>query len=145
VPPSKLRSAIASIDETPIVDPVLFDLLRWSAEYYHHPPGEVIAAALPAPLRNGAAALETEERWALTVVARMGEAPVLSARAGRLREFAEVLGRVAGCHDARLDLAALARAPARTRAAWLGFAALRSDGGDAAPADRRRRRSRSDA
>ena len=33
-------------------DPVTFDLLRWAAEYYHHPIGEVMAAALPASLRG---------------------------------------------------------------------------------------------
>ena len=44
--------------------------LRWAADYYHHAPGEVIAAALPAPLRAGATALGTEERWALTAADR---------------------------------------------------------------------------
>jgi primosomal protein N' (replication factor Y) len=95
LPPSKLRAATAVIDEDPVLDEALLGLLRWSADYYHHPPGEVIAAALPAPLRSGAAALETEERWTLTAAARAGELPPLSARAGKLREMAETLSRPA--------------------------------------------------
>jgi primosomal protein N' (replication factor Y) len=91
LPDSKLRAAIALIDEAPVIDPALLDLLRWAADYYRHPPGEVIAAALPATLRSGASALETQERWALTAAARIGELQPLAARAGRLREMVEAL------------------------------------------------------
>jgi primosomal protein N' (replication factor Y) len=92
LPDSKLRAAIAVIDEVPVLDPALLDLLRWSADYYRHPPGEVIAAALPVQLRAGASALQTEERWTLTAAARTGELPPLSPRAGRLREMVAALG-----------------------------------------------------
>ncbi len=91
IPVSRLKAATALIDETPVLDEPLLALLRWSADYYHHPPGEVIAAALPAPLRSGASALEEEERWALTAAARSGELAPLSARAGKLREMVDVL------------------------------------------------------
>ncbi|MCK7492510.1 MAG: hypothetical protein MZW92_13680 [Comamonadaceae bacterium] len=50
-------------------------------------PGEVIAAALPAALRTGTAAMATEERWTLSAAARTGELPPLSPRAHRLREL----------------------------------------------------------
>ena len=33
--------------------PELLELLQWTASYYHHAPGEVFAAALPAALRAG--------------------------------------------------------------------------------------------
>ena len=130
VPSCKLRSAVALIDETPVIDAPLLELLRWSADYYHHAPGEVIAAALPAPLRTGATALGTEERWALTAAARAGELPPLSARAGRLREMVDALGaaRVRRHGDARRTVAALARAPARAREARLGDAPAGGDG-----------------
>ena len=38
-----------------------FELLRWAADYYHHPLGEVIAAALPVALREGQAADDSAE------------------------------------------------------------------------------------
>ena len=102
VPAAKLRSALAVIDDTPVLDEALLGLLRWAADYYHHPPGEVIAAALPAALRGGAAALGTEERWTLTAAARAGELPPLSARAGKLREMVEALSPAAAVEPARL-------------------------------------------
>jgi primosomal protein N' (replication factor Y) (superfamily II helicase) len=62
----KLRAAIELVDEHPVVDPVTFDLLLWAAEYYHHPLGEVFAAALPASLRAGQPARHRTEWWFLS-------------------------------------------------------------------------------
>jgi len=91
LPDSKLRAAVALIDDAPVIEQSLLELLRWAADYYRHPPGEVIAAALPAPLRSGTAAVETEERWTLSAAARTGELAPLSARAQRLREMVAAL------------------------------------------------------
>jgi primosomal protein N' (replication factor Y) (superfamily II helicase) len=66
VPELKLKSALEFLDETPVYDPVTFELLRWAAEYYHHPIGEVYAAALPVSLRAGQAAASSIEHWSLT-------------------------------------------------------------------------------
>lgn len=63
VAPLKLKTAIEFLDQHPVFDPVTFDLLRWAADYYHHPLGEVLAAALPAALRGGQPTLETQEFW----------------------------------------------------------------------------------
>lgn len=52
----KLRAAAEILDTRPVFDPVTFALLRWAADYYHHPIGEVMAAALPVSLRQGQAA-----------------------------------------------------------------------------------------
>ena len=60
VPAGKLKSAQALIDDAPIFDPTLLGLLTWAAEYYHHPLGEVLAAALPKALREGAPASDVE-------------------------------------------------------------------------------------
>jgi len=110
LPAAKLRNAIALIDEEPLFDEPLLGLLRWSAEYYHHAPGEVFAAALPAPLRAGAPALADEERWALSAAARAGELAPLSSRARKLREMVEALER-----QESSDAAALASLSPRWR------------------------------
>lgn len=51
------RPITAVLDEValtgPMVGPELLALCRWVADYYLHPLGEVIAAALPGPLRRG--------------------------------------------------------------------------------------------
>ena len=102
LPDAKLRAAIAVIDDEPIIDRPLLELLRWAADYYRHSPGEVIAAALPAPLRTGTAALETEERWTLSAAARTGELPPLSPRAHRLRETVAALEQRDSADEATL-------------------------------------------
>src|SRR5450755_2657357 len=62
----KLKAVAEILDEQPVYDPVTFDLLRWAAEYYHHPIGEVYAAALPVNLRDGQQAFESTETWRVT-------------------------------------------------------------------------------
>jgi primosomal protein N' (replication factor Y) (superfamily II helicase) len=91
LPDARLKSALALIDDEPVLDATLLDLLRWSAEYYRHPPGEVIAAALPIALRNGTDAVATAERWTLSAAARTGDAEPIGTRATRLRELADYL------------------------------------------------------
>lgn len=39
VPAMKLKPAHQFLDEQPVFDPVTFELLRWAADYYHHPIG----------------------------------------------------------------------------------------------------------
>jgi primosomal protein N' (replication factor Y) (superfamily II helicase) len=102
LPDSKLKAAHALVDDEPVFDPLLLDLLKWSADYYRHPPGEVIAAALPAPLRAGAALHETSERWTLSAAARTGQLPPLPARANRLLEVADFLRSRDGADAAEL-------------------------------------------
>ena len=41
------------LDEAPIFPPDVWSLCLWAAEYYQYPLGEVLAAALPGPLRRG--------------------------------------------------------------------------------------------
>jgi primosomal protein N' (replication factor Y) (superfamily II helicase) len=66
IAPGKLKSAVEILDRQPILDPVTFDLLRWAADYYHHPIGEVFAAALPASLRAGQPALQNIAWWSVS-------------------------------------------------------------------------------
>ncbi len=66
VPAAKLRAATEILDQQPVLDPVTLEVLRWAAEYYHHPIGEVFAAALPVTLRAGQAAGSHVESWRIT-------------------------------------------------------------------------------
>ena len=82
---SKLKTAFGILDEKPVVDPVTFDLLRWAAEYYHHPIGEVFAAALPVGVRAGQPALKPTEWWSLTEAGRQELSAPSTRRAPRQR------------------------------------------------------------
>jgi primosomal protein N' (replication factor Y) (superfamily II helicase) len=91
VPPAKLRPALAAVDDEPTFDPALLKLLLWSADYYRHPIGEVIAAALPAALREGEPIQEDEIVWRLTDVGREQALEQLPPRAARLRRVVDLL------------------------------------------------------
>jgi primosomal protein N' (replication factor Y) (superfamily II helicase) len=94
VPAAKLKSALEILDaaSSPTFDPVLFDLLVWSADYYRHPLGEVLAAALPVALRKGAPLLAVHEQWRLTDQGAR-EWQTLPTRSVRLRALAAALSR----------------------------------------------------
>lgn len=53
LPRTKLKRIHEILDPAALLTESQLALLRWAAEYYHHPIGEVIAAALPALLRQG--------------------------------------------------------------------------------------------
>src|SRR6202011_67832 len=89
---SKLKTALEILDEHPIVDPVTFDLLRWAAEYYHHPIGEVFAAALPVSLRAGHPALQKPEWWCLSERGRQELSAPTTRRAPQQRALLAWLG-----------------------------------------------------
>src|SRR4051812_37830543 len=85
VPIEKLRTAFESLENEPTLDPVLLDLLRWSADYYRHPLGEVISAALPVALRNGTRIADDSFSWRVTEVGRGEAFEKLPVRATALR------------------------------------------------------------
>ncbi|HEX2492642.1 MAG TPA: primosomal protein N' [Steroidobacter sp.] len=90
-PVAKLRSILSGVDGAPTFDPALLQLLVWAAEYYRHPVGEVIATALPAPLRAGAPLVQAQIRWRLTPTGRNNALAQLPKRAARLRGVVEFL------------------------------------------------------
>src|SRR5271154_385126 len=93
VPLAKLKTALDILDERPIVDPVTFELLRWAAEYYHHPLGEVFAAALPVSLRAGQAAQQWTEWWSLSEAGRQELSNPSTRRAPQQRALLAWLGQ----------------------------------------------------
>jgi len=100
--PAKLKRALELLDAQPIFDPVTFELLRWAADYYHHPIGEVLAAALPASLREGEpAAADAVERWSLTAAGRLALEREGARRAPRRQAL---LARLAQAPAAAADL-----------------------------------------
>ena len=78
----QLKPAGALLDCQPLFTPALLGLLRWSADYYHHPIGEVLASAIPSPLRKGAPMYAEADFWTA-----VSGPEALSARARRQREL----------------------------------------------------------
>ena len=78
IPANKLKSAISILDQQPCLPPLLLNLVLWAADYYQYPVGEVMAAVLPGPLREGAPVWPTHHQgWRL--------APEAEALAERLK------------------------------------------------------------
>ncbi|MFT4246583.1 MAG: primosomal protein N' [Pseudomonas sp.] len=68
-----LREALAWHDQAPLLTGELARSLHWLARYTHAPLGEVLATALPGPLRRGEALPETRvPAWRLTEAGRTG-------------------------------------------------------------------------
>ncbi len=92
VPEGKLRQATAILDVEPVFDAVTFALLTWAADYYHHPIGEVFAAALPASLRAGQRAQASDSYWSLTPTGRNELQTPTTRRGPQLRALLTWLG-----------------------------------------------------
>ncbi|MFK8029718.1 MAG: primosomal protein N' [Gammaproteobacteria bacterium] len=90
VPASKLKRAYSVLDEQPCLDEEQIRLLNWATDYYQHPIGEVIAAALPRKLRDGAPLSGDETVWLCSANAP-AEAESLLKRAPRQAELWQVL------------------------------------------------------
>ncbi len=64
LPRQRLRPIEAVLDDEPLLDVPTLELIRFTADYYHYPVGEVAGAALPERLRNGGEArVAAIERW----------------------------------------------------------------------------------
>lgn len=93
LPLTKLRRVLSTIDDEAILREPDRWLIQFTSDYYHHPIGEVVAAALPALLRQGKPLNPVDHRVAIT---GEGAAQSLSAVAKRAPRQAELLGLLGG-------------------------------------------------
>lgn len=87
---AKIRPIVEIIDREPIISGSLFQLCVWASSYYHHPIGDVFAAALPALLRKGHPAKKVNLVLALTTRGRTTVSGTLN-NAPRQRELLQRL------------------------------------------------------
>ena len=67
VPAERLRPILGVIDREPLLPSSALDFLRWAAEYFHYPPGEVLVGTLPPALRRGRVpGIVRPSRWRIT-------------------------------------------------------------------------------
>jgi len=91
LPANRLKRARSLIDAAPIVGEDDLWLMRFTSEYYHHPIGEVVAAALPALLRQGRPLAVETAVCSLTAAGRDVAPAELARRAKRQAEFLAAL------------------------------------------------------
>lgn len=91
VPTSKLRRCTETLDESALLSDADLWLIRFVSEYYHHPIGEVVAAALPSHLRHGKSLHPMVERVMATGSAEQTDVDSLARRAPKQAELLESL------------------------------------------------------
>lgn len=115
----RLKPVLRVLDSEPVLSEELLSLLQWAADYYHHPLGEVLKAALPVNLRQGrdlsAAAVPV---WRCTAAGQVLAANALDRAPLQKRVLAALLEVPDG-----LDAAALARVARGWRAAMRALVA----------------------
>jgi primosomal protein N' (replication factor Y) len=144
VSPDALKAVHQVLDSAALFDPALLQLLRWTADYYHHPLGEVIAAALPRALRDGAPAAAQVERWTATAAGLAALAADAARRAPKQQALLALLAE----HPSGMTGAAITDRLARWREAaraLLQRAWIERHQADAAPAVPRAARPSPDA
>jgi primosomal protein N' (replication factor Y) len=91
LPLSRLKTVAQSLDTDSLLPAPLLNLLVWAADYYHHPLGEVIHAALPVRLRQGRpASISGVTVWGLTPEGKALD-PATLKRAPAQKHLFEVL------------------------------------------------------
>ena len=100
--PDTLKAVLARLDAAPLLPGELLDTLAFCTRYYHAPPGEVLATALPVALRDGQPLPETTVHgWQLTAAGLAALAG--KAAPGRPRRLLERLARGPCAEDALED------------------------------------------
>ena len=91
LPRTRIKRCTAALDEAPLLDRDELELIRFTSDYYHHPVGEVVAAALPAMLRHGRALHPVVETIVVTDLATRVDLEALARRAPKQAELLETL------------------------------------------------------
>lgn len=86
----KYREIEAVLDDAPLINSELMTLLRWVADYYQHPQGEVLAAALPGPLRKGSKLRVAKTKTA--AVADEADLPLTDEQKTALQDLVDLRG-----------------------------------------------------
>lgn len=90
-PFSKLRRVLSIIDDQAILSPQDRWLIQFTSNYYHYPIGEVVAAALPALLRQGNPINPLVQRIAITNTGASQSLSTVAKKAPRQAKLLELL------------------------------------------------------
>lgn len=96
VPRDKIRHCSSTLDDSPLLSADDLWLIRFASDYYHHPIGEVVSAALPALLRQARSLYPMMTRVAITDAGVATDGEALAVRAPRQAELLNVLRDAGG-------------------------------------------------
>ncbi len=87
----KMKACLEILDAKPLLREADLWLIRFTSDYYHHPIGEVAAAALPPRLRQGKSLHQQVEMIATTDAGEQTDLDALSKRAPKQAELLQIL------------------------------------------------------
>jgi primosomal protein N' (replication factor Y) len=87
IPLHKIKPCIEVLDREPLLAEADLWLIRFTSDYYHHPIGEVVSAALPSRLRQGKSLHPEVEKVAITAIGEDTDLEALTKRAPRQAEL----------------------------------------------------------
>ncbi len=135
LPASKLKSATKVLDKEPLFSATDLWLIRFVSNYYHHPIGEVAAAAMPALLRQGKALNPLVQYLSATAAGKDTELDALRKKAPKQAMLLEVIVDADSISFPELDKALPDWRRARKGLVDKGlvetYEAIDNDGGDA--------------
>ena len=114
-PADRLKRIASVIDAEPLLDEGHLSFLTWCARYYHHPVGEVLAAALPASLRRGGPIPARPKRLSVTPAGGRVDLETHARRAPRQAAMLAAVRNHGGLDEDSPEIAALG-------AGWRGIA-----------------------
>ena len=91
IPLAKMKRCTEVLDASPLFAADDLWLLRFTSDYYHHPIGEVVAAALPSLLRQGKPLHPAVEKLATTELGEQADIKELARKAPKQAELLEAL------------------------------------------------------
>lgn len=104
VPAQKLKPIIEILDQQPVFDAELLQLLSWCSMYYHHPIGEVMQNALPIKLRQGAkTAIKGIRRWQLTSEGNLVDSQSLKRASKQIALLSDLKESASGLLDSQIS------------------------------------------
>ena len=103
VPLNKMKPVIEILDDSPVFNDELLQLLNWCTQYYHHPIGEVMQNALPVKLRQGAPTqIKGIRRWQLTAEGQQFELQSLKRATKQIALIGDLKQSNSGLFEAQL-------------------------------------------
>jgi len=103
VPVARLKKATHAIDDSSLLDEADRWLIQFTSNYYHHPIGEVVAAALPALLRQGNALNTVIRKVSVTAAGASADIDAIRKRAPRQAELLLLIQDAESVSFAELD------------------------------------------
>jgi primosomal protein N' (replication factor Y) len=130
---TRLKRAIAILDQSPVLPPDVLEMARWASAYYQYPIGEALSAALPVLLRRGHPPTDADTTgWRVSEAGARVDPDTLRRAPRQAALLRRLQARPQGMPRAELETTAETLRSLRGKG-WIELCTPASDGGGEAP------------